>query len=167
MTEENKDVDSLDKDNKSNGNNEPVSNNNTASNITKPEKPPASKKTKLKKIEQIIPRGKPKSGRPWKEPRTKFSTIKKSIYRRPFHKKVELRNEIQHIKQISKSIKDAKKEEKEIRKQRRLENAERRLANQRKSEVVQIIKNPNKIKRMKKKHLRMIEKRDLDNVKVV
>ncbi|CAD7086986.1 unnamed protein product [Hermetia illucens] len=132
-----------------------------------PTKPPASKKTKLQKAENNIPRGQPKSGRPWKSVKQKFSTVKKSLHRRSFDKKVELRNELKHIKELSKSIKEERKEQNEAKKQRRIENAKRRLENERKAEIVQIIKNPAKIKRMRKKQLRMIEKRDLANIKVV
>ncbi|XP_055857426.1 coiled-coil domain-containing protein 86 [Episyrphus balteatus] len=124
------------------------------------------KSKKIKKTENI-PRGLPKSGRPWKTPKQKFSSIKKTIHRNSLQKKTELRNEIRHIKELSKSIKDAKKEANELKKQRRLQNAERRLENERRSEVVQVIKNPAKLRRMKKKHMRMIEKRDLDKVKAV
>lgn len=91
----------------------------------------------------------------------RFSTIKKSLYRRPFEKKQKLREELKHIKDLSKSIKDDKKLENIQKKERREENAKRRLENERKNEIVQVIKNPAKLKRMKKKQLRKIEKRDL------
>lgn len=91
----------------------------------------------------------------------RFSTIKKSIHRRPFEKKQKLREELKHIKELSLSIKEDKKLENIQKKERREENAKRRLENERKNEIVQIIKNPAKLKRMKKKQLRKIEKRDL------
>lgn len=97
----------------------------------------------------------------------RFSKIKKSIYRPTFEKKEKLRHDLQHIKELSKSVKEDRKVENEQKRQRREENAKRRLENERKNEIVQIIKNPAKLKRMKKKALRKIEKRDLATVKTV
>uniref|UniRef100_A0A0A1X1J4 Coiled-coil domain-containing protein 86 n=1 Tax=Zeugodacus cucurbitae TaxID=28588 RepID=A0A0A1X1J4_ZEUCU len=125
------------------------------------------KQTKKKPAENNPIRGLPKSGRPWKTPKQKFTTIKKTTNRLTFEKKMELRNELRHIKELSKDIKEQRKEAAVQKNQRRVENAERRLANERRSEVVQVIKNPAKLKRLKKKQMRMIEKRDISQVKVV
>lgn len=135
-----------------------------------------------KKVNAVKPvRGLPKSGRPWKDVKQKwvqstrespqilnlflfirFNKVKKSIYRQPVAKKEKLRHDLKHIKELSRTIKEEKKQENLDKKQRREDNAQRRLENERKSEIVQIIKNPAKLKRMKKKALRKIEKRDLD-----
>ncbi|XP_075157156.1 coiled-coil domain-containing protein 86 [Haematobia irritans] len=145
---------------KKNGDNAAIQECNVAtSKIQKPKK--------VKKPENEIPRGQPKSNRPWKTPKTKFSTIQKSKPRLSFEKKLELRNEMRAIKERSREIKEARKEAAVAKQQRRVENAERRLANERRAEIVQVIKNPAKLKRMKKKQMRLIEKRDLSQVKVV
>lgn len=107
-------------------------------------------------------RGKPQSGKFWKSNKKKFSSIIKTKgIRSSFEKKETLRNDLKRIKQASKAIVEAKKEEKEQKKQRRRDNLKRQEENRKKSEVVQVITNTSKIKRMKKKQLRQIEKRDV------
>uniref|UniRef100_A0A182W7Z0 Coiled-coil domain-containing protein 86 n=1 Tax=Anopheles minimus TaxID=112268 RepID=A0A182W7Z0_9DIPT len=112
-------------------------------------------------------RGKPKSGRIWKSHKERFATIKRSLRGKTSSQQIAYRNEIKQIKQLSQSIKDTRRRENEEKRVRREENKQRRLENARKSEIVQIIKNPAKLKRMRKKHLRMIEKRDLSKLNVV
>ncbi|XP_044263290.1 coiled-coil domain-containing protein 86 [Tribolium madens] len=106
-------------------------------------------------------RGKPKSGRFWKNEKKKFSSIIKTKgIRNSFEKKQALRQELKRIKEASRAIIAAKDEEKEQKKQRRRENLKRQEENRKKSEIVQVITNTSKIKKMKKKQLRYIEKRD-------
>ncbi|XP_066594581.1 coiled-coil domain-containing protein 86-like [Prorops nasuta] len=120
---------------------------------------------KAKKPEEEIPRGKPKSGRIWKEQKTKFSSIIKTRgLRLSLEKKQKLREDLKRVKDISRAIKANKQAEKEAKKQRRIENLKRAEENRKKSEIVQVIKNPAKIKRMKKKQLRLIEKRDTNGI---
>ncbi|KAK0167435.1 hypothetical protein PV327_004834 [Microctonus hyperodae] len=110
---------------------------------------------------QIIQRGKPKSGRVWKEPKKRFSSIIKTKgLRLSLEKKKKLRETVKNNQAQSRAIFEQKKADKEAKKQRRIENLKRAEENRKKSEVVQVIKNTAKIKRMKKKQLRMIEKRD-------
>ncbi|XP_044744467.1 coiled-coil domain-containing protein 86 [Coccinella septempunctata] len=114
---------------------------------------------------KTVPRGKPKSGRIWKSEKTKFSTnIKSRGLKTSFEKKEKLRKDLLAIKELSRSIKAAKEEELQKKKERRRENLKRQEENRKKSEVVQVITNSSKIKKMKKKHLRQIEKRDTTNL---
>ncbi|CAL1540581.1 unnamed protein product [Lymnaea stagnalis] len=113
------------------------------------------------KIPQEIPRGRPKSGRVWKTVRKeRFSTIKKDkMFKTSWDKKVSLRDEKKRLKELQEHLKTEKDREKQLRRERMEANKKRKLENQRKSEIVQPIKNTAKIKRMKKKQLRSIETR--------
>ncbi|XP_041774282.1 coiled-coil domain-containing protein 86 [Anopheles merus] len=112
-------------------------------------------------------RGKPKSGRIWKSQKTRFSSIKKSVQCKKSSQQHAFREEIKHIKELSRSIKETRRRENDIKRLRREENKRRRIENERKSEIVQVIKNPAKIKRMRKKQLRMIDRRDISKLNVV
>lgn len=110
---------------------------------------------------QLVPKGKPKSGRVWKSERKKFSSIIKTKgIRLSFEKKQALKEQLKHIKVLSNSIKQEKETQNEARKQRRRENLKRQEDNRKKAEVVQVITNTKKLKNIKKKQLRSIEKRD-------
>ncbi|XP_053306565.1 coiled-coil domain-containing protein 86 [Spea bombifrons] len=119
---------------------------------TTPEKPSS----------QVIPKGKPKSGRVWKDSNKKrFSLmVKDRPLRTSWEAKMKERREKKMLKNYSQQLKDEKQHEKEERKKRREENLKRRLENERKGEVVQVIRNPAKLKRARKKQLRQVEKRD-------
>jgi len=103
---------------------------------------------------KTIPRQKPKSGRFWKSERIQFGSLKKDKGKRI---DLPLRLKMKEDKERSRDeanalilAKNKKKEEFRL----KIEEAQKRKAeNARKSEVVQIVKNPNKIKRMKKKDL--------------
>ncbi|KAL8182817.1 UNVERIFIED_CONTAM: Coiled-coil domain-containing protein 86 [Gekko kuhli] len=108
------------------------------------------------------PRGRPKSGRVWKDPRKKrFSHM---IQDKPLHSswehKMKKRQEKKAVKDFVRHLEEEKRRQHEEKKQRREENLRRRLENERKAEIVQVIRNPLKLKRAKKKQLRRIEKRD-------
>ncbi|KZC08028.1 PREDICTED: coiled-coil domain-containing protein 86 [Dufourea novaeangliae] len=116
---------------------------------------------KEKSLEEQIPKGKPKSGRIWKNQKQRFSSIVKTRGTRlSFEKKQKLRDDLKRVKEMSRAIKAQKEAEKEAKKQRRIVNLKRAEENRKKSEVVQVITNTAKLKKIKKKHLRTIEKRD-------
>ncbi|XP_043286505.1 coiled-coil domain-containing protein 86 [Venturia canescens] len=115
--------------------------------------------------EPEVPRGKPKSGRIWKEKKQRFNSIIKTRgIRLSFEKKQKLREDLKRVKEQSRAIIEERKAQKEAKKQRRIENLKRAEENRKKSEVVQVIKNTAKIKRMKKKQLRLLEKRDTNDL---
>ncbi|XP_058496376.1 coiled-coil domain-containing protein 86 [Solea solea] len=110
----------------------------------------------------VIPLGKPKSGRVWKDrSKQRFSAL---VRDKPlctsWEKKMKAKQEKEMVKKFSLQLKEDKAKEKEEKRKRREDNLKRRVENERKAEVVQVIRNTAKIKRMKKKQLRKIEKRD-------
>ncbi|CAK9811896.1 Coiled-coil domain-containing protein 86 [Anthophora plagiata] len=126
------------------------------------------KKVRVKKeksLEQQIPKGKPKSGRIWKEEKKRFSSIIKtrSVHSR-FDEKQKLREDLKRVKEMTRAIKAEKEAEKQAKKERRRANLKRAEKNQRKGEVVQVITNTSKLRKIKKKHLRMLQKRDTLNL---
>ncbi|KAJ8713047.1 hypothetical protein PYW08_008351 [Mythimna loreyi] len=129
-------------------------------NIESNDEDKSEKETKATKIEPI--RGIPKSGRFWKSKKEKFSTINKTKgLRYSFEKKEALRQEMQKVKELSKQMIAELKQKEIARKERRRQNLQRAEENKRKAEVVQVITNTAKLKRMRKKQLRFIEKRDV------
>merc|ERR1712137_332702 len=120
-----------------------------------------------KLLEQVfsskqIPRQKPKSGRFWKGERSQFRQIKKDKGQRlTVEQRVKMKEERQRNQELAETLNQRKKQAKEDQRKRMEENQEKRLENERRTEQYQIIKNPAKLKRMKKKQLRMLEKRDI------
>lgn len=118
-----------------------------------------------KNASSTIPRGKPKSGRVWKTPKTRFSSIIKTKgIRTSLEKRKAVKEELNRVREASKAILAEKEKEKELQKERRRQNLKRQEENSKKAEVVQVITNTAKIKRMKRKQLRYIEKRDTNQV---
>ncbi|KAM4846845.1 coiled-coil domain-containing protein 86 [Thomomys bottae] len=119
----------------------------------------------LKKEEEelpVIPKGKPKSGRVWKDrSKKRFSQmVQDKPLRTSWQRKMKERQEKKLAKDFARHLEEEKEKRRQEKKQRRAENIKRRLENERKAEIVQVIRNPAKIKRAKKKQLRTIAKRD-------
>ncbi|XP_029010447.1 coiled-coil domain-containing protein 86 [Betta splendens] len=131
---------------------------------TSSEGAPQKKKPRLEPSGKnpVIPLGKPKSGRVWKDRNKKrFSAlVRDKTLCTSWQKKMEAKREKDLVKQYCSQLKEEKARQKEEKRKRTEENLKRRAENERKAEIVQVIRNTAKIKRMKKKHLRKIEKRD-------
>ncbi|XP_015974551.2 coiled-coil domain-containing protein 86 [Rousettus aegyptiacus] len=123
---------------------------------------PASKTLKEEVEVPIIPKGKPKSGRVWKDrSKKRFSQmVQDKPLRTSWQRKMKERQERKLAKDFARHLEEEKERRRQEKKQRRAENLKRRLENERKAEIVQVIRNPAKLKRAKKKQLRSIEKRD-------
>ncbi|XP_054684609.1 coiled-coil domain-containing protein 86 [Grus americana] len=121
----------------------------------------AAKKRKEAAV-AAIPRGRPKSGRVWKDPgKKRFShMIQDKALRTSWARKMKERQERKLVRDLAQQLQEGKRKEREEKKRRREENLKRRLENERKAEIVQVIRNPLKLKRAKKKQLRRVEKRD-------
>ena len=104
-----------------------------------------------------------KSGRFWKSQRDRFrANIKvKGLHQVSAQKRIAQKEQLLRVKAYEKSLKDDVKRSREEKRQRAEENKKRRDENEKKNETVQVIKNPAKMKRMKKKQLRMLAKRDV------
>lgn len=121
---------------------------------------PASKK--LKEELPVIPKGKPKSGRVWKDrSKKRFSQmVQDKPLRTSWQRKMKERQERKLAKDFARHLEEEKQRRRQEKKERRAENLRRRLENERKAEIVQVIRNPAKLKKAKKKQLRSIQKRD-------
>merc|ERR1712142_582181 len=115
--------------------------------------------------EEAMSLGRRKSGRFWKGQRDRFkSVVKPKGLKQDAKIRMALKQERLRVREFEKALKEEKKQELEEKRKRQEENKKRKLENERKNEVLQQIKNPAKIKRMKKKQLRMLAKRDLTPV---
>lgn len=111
-------------------------------------------------------RGMPVSGRWWKEEKKRFNSVYKDQgVRSSWSKKMKCKQQMKDFLSVKNAIREEKKMKKaELRERQRL-NAVRREENARKSEIVQVIKDSRKIKKMKRKQLRFIETRDTSMLK--
>ncbi|KAM9223368.1 coiled-coil domain-containing protein 86 [Leptosomus discolor] len=130
--------------------------------VPAPRRRKTSKKRKEGAAAAAIPRGRPKSGRVWKDPgKKRFShMIQDKALRTSWARKLKERQEKKLVRDLARQLQEGKQREREEKKRRREENLKRRLENERKAEIVQVIRNPLKLKRAKKKQLRRVEKRD-------
>ncbi|XP_049577152.1 coiled-coil domain-containing protein 86 isoform X2 [Syngnathus scovelli] len=126
--------------------------------------PPKKKPRRGTNVKQtvVIPLGKPKSGRVWKNRnKQRFSAlVRDAALCTSWEKKMQAKREKQLVQKYSSQLKEQKAQAKEEKRKRREENLKRREENERKAEVVEVIRNTAKLKRMRKKQLRKIEKRD-------
>lgn len=130
-----------------------------------PVKPNNKSISKRSAHEEAMSLGRRKSGRKWKVQRDRFkSVVKPKGLKQDAKLRLAQKQEKLRIREFEKALKEEKKQELEEKRKRQEENKKRKMENERKNEVIQQIKNPAKIKRMKKKQLRMLAKRDLTPV---
>uniref|UniRef100_A0A671S081 Coiled-coil domain-containing protein 86 n=1 Tax=Sinocyclocheilus anshuiensis TaxID=1608454 RepID=A0A671S081_9TELE len=120
--------------------------NNTETESTGPTDPEkrAKKRTHSESIEKtskMVPLGKPKSGRVWKDRnKQRFSALlRDKPLRTSWEKKMEAKREKQLLKKYHQQLKDEQTRVKEEKKRRRAENLRRRAENERKAEIVQVV----------------------------
>ena len=105
----------------------------------------------------------PASGRWWKPKQSqRFSMTKikaqKKTLSTSWKRKMEQRKLKKQMKEYERSLIEKKIQKREEQKQERLDWQKRRAENEMKSSSVQVIKDPNKLKKMSKKQLRQIKK---------
>lgn len=102
-------------------------------------------------------KGRNVSGRAWKGERTRQSqSIINKHMKRTYEEKMEEKRRHKEMKDLERSLKEREERAIEEKKRRRAENIRRREENAKKSEVYQVISNPNKIKRLTKKQMKNI-----------
>ena len=114
------------------------------------------------KTKANVVRGNPKSGRKWKVVQTKRSSAMKKgpAFNRSWENKVAKKKEKQIVKEYQERITNNRKQEKSKERKRIEERKKHKEENERKAEVVQVITNMAKLKKIKKKHRHLIQRRD-------
>ncbi|OUC47497.1 translin family protein [Trichinella nativa] len=114
----------------------------------------------------VVIRGIAKSGRVWKtvQKQRNSAIIKGKTLHRSWKNKDSLRKEKMRMKDIEQTIREDRIRHMNEKRQAYKEREKRRQENIRKSEIVQVIKNTSKLKRMNKKQLRMIRKADTNDL---
>uniref|UniRef100_A0A8C0D3X1 Coiled-coil domain-containing protein 86 n=1 Tax=Balaenoptera musculus TaxID=9771 RepID=A0A8C0D3X1_BALMU len=118
---------------------------------------PASKKPKKEEEVPKVPKGKPRSGRGWKD-RSKKSVsqmVQDKALRTSWPRKMQDRQETELAKDFARHLEEEKEQRRQEKHQRCAENPKRRPENERKAEIVQAPRNP----RAKQQQLRSAEKR--------
>ncbi|KAI6206083.1 Coiled-coil domain-containing protein 86 [Aphelenchoides besseyi] len=107
-------------------------------------------------------RGLAKSGRWWKKVQQapKSAIVKVKPLHTKWDTKMKKKAEQQNVKARQAEIREGLAAERQEKLQRRKEQEERRKKNIEKNEIVQVIKNTEKLKRLNKKQMRMIKKMD-------
>jgi len=112
-------------------------------------------------IMKNIPRGKSVSGREWKAPKSNPRYLYKDKgLKMPLAKHQQLKAERTEVRELENRMKEEERARRVDLAARKELNKKRTEENARKAEVVQVIRNTNKIKRMNKKQLKLIQKRD-------
>ncbi|XP_023324273.1 chromatin assembly factor 1 subunit A-A-like [Eurytemora carolleeae] len=101
-----------------------------------------------------IPWQKRKSGKFWKTERSQFRALKKDKgQRRTFEERLKLKEERIRNNELGNMLMKEKIAKKQDLRQRIAENKKKKEEKQLKNEVYQVVRNPNKIKKMKKSDL--------------